>query len=176
MLARRPAPLGVSYIHKRLAGAPDQHLLSSKPPVLMSNFAHSHAPIAIFDFDGTVVDSLELVIAEYNRLAPRFRIRPLEAHALPRLRGMKPHAAMKKYGISFWKLPWLVRRMRAAMHEHTDVLQPFPEIIPTLRELARQGCRCSILSTNSERQHCALSNPQRPAALRTRGRRFEHVR
>lgn len=109
----------------------------------------SARPIAIFDFDGTIADSLDLVIKEYNRLAPRFRVRPLEAHALPRLRGMKPQAAMKEYGITFWKLPWLVRSMRAAMHTHAEALQPFPEIIPTLRALAQLGCRCSILSTNS---------------------------
>jgi phosphoglycolate phosphatase len=109
----------------------------------------ARAPIAIFDFDGTIADSLDLVIREYNRLAPRFRVRPLEAQALPRLRAMKPQAAMKEYGISFWKLPWLVRSMRSAMHAHAEALQPFPDIIPTLRALARQGCRCSILSTNS---------------------------
>jgi phosphoglycolate phosphatase len=109
----------------------------------------ARAPIAIFDFDGTIADSLDLVITEYNRLAPRFRVRALEAHALPRLRGMKPQAAMKEYGISFWKLPWLVRSMRAAMHAHAEALQPFPAIIPTLHALAQRGCRCSILSTNS---------------------------
>jgi phosphoglycolate phosphatase len=109
----------------------------------------ARAPIAIFDFDGTIADSLELVITEYNRLAPRFRVRPLDTQALPRLRAMKPQAAMKEYGISFWKLPWLVRSMRNAMHAHAEALQPFPDIIPTLRALAQLGCRCSILSTNS---------------------------
>lgn len=115
----------------------------------MSNAMSARAPIAIFDFDGTIADSLDLVIKEYNRLAPRFRVRPLEAQALPRLRTMKPQAAMAEYGISFWKLPWLVRSMRAAMHAHAEALQPFPAIIPTLRALAEHGCRCSILSTNS---------------------------
>ena len=115
----------------------------------MPSLTQSRPPIAIFDFDGTLADSLDLAITEYNRLAPRFRVRTLEMHALPRLRAMKPQAVMKEYGISFWKLPWLVRSMRSAMHAHAEALQPFPDIIPTLRALERQGCRCSILSTNS---------------------------
>jgi phosphoglycolate phosphatase-like HAD superfamily hydrolase len=109
----------------------------------------NHAPMAIFDFDGTIADSLDLAIAEYNRLAPRFRVRPLSTEALPRLRAMKAQAVMKEYGVSYWKLPFLVRSMRAAMREHAGALRPFPDIISTLRALAGQGCRCSILSTNS---------------------------
>jgi phosphoglycolate phosphatase len=115
----------------------------------MPSLTQSRPPIAIFDFDGTLADSLDLAITEYNRLAPRFRVRTLEMHALPRLRAMKPQAVMKEYGISFWKLPWLVRSMRSAMHARAEALRPFPEVIPMLRALAERGCRCSILSTNS---------------------------
>ena len=49
----------------------------------------SSSPVAIFDFDGTIADSLELVLSEYNRLAPRFRAKPIDRDDLPRVRRMK---------------------------------------------------------------------------------------
>jgi beta-phosphoglucomutase-like phosphatase (HAD superfamily) len=42
--------------------------------------------IAIFDFDGTIADSRDFVLAQYNRLAPRFRVKPVVREELPRLR------------------------------------------------------------------------------------------
>jgi phosphoglycolate phosphatase len=106
-------------------------------------------PVAIFDFDGTIADSLELVVAEYNRIAPRFRVKPLEPAELPRLRKLKPRAVMQEHGISLWKLPWLVSSMRAAMHAHVEGLEPHLGMPKALRALSKAGCRCTILSTNS---------------------------
>lgn len=106
-------------------------------------------PIAIFDFDGTLADSLELVINEYNRIAPRFRVKPINRNDLPRLRQLKARAAMNEHDVSFWKLPFLVSAMRSAMHAHVDGLLPYDGIADALRKLAASRVRCSILSTNS---------------------------
>ena len=108
------------------------------------------APIAIFDFDGTLADSLELVITEYNRIAPRFRAKAIDRKELPRLRKLKAGLVMKEHNISFWKLPLLVSSMRSAMHAHVDGLKPYDGIGQALHTLAASGCRCSILSTNSK--------------------------
>lgn len=105
--------------------------------------------VAIFDFDGTIADSLELVISEYNRMAPRFRTKTVDREDLPRLRKMGAGAAMKEHDVSFWKLPMLVSSMRAAMHAHVDGLKPYAGVAEALHALAQAGCRCSILSTNS---------------------------
>lgn len=115
----------------------------------MPNPSASSTPVAIFDFDGTLADSLELVISEYNRIAPRFRVKPIERKDLPRLRQLKARAAMNEHNVSFWKLPFLVSTMRSAMHAHVDGLHPYEGIPEALRQLAASGCRCSILSTNS---------------------------
>lgn len=111
--------------------------------------ASSRSPIAIFDFDGTLADSLELVINEYNKVAPRFRAKQVDRRELPRLRKLKAGPAMKEHNISFWKLPLLVSVMRSAMHAHVDGLRPYDGIGPALHALSAAGCRCSILSTNS---------------------------
>ena len=106
-------------------------------------------PTAIFDFDGTIADSLELAIAAYNRLAPRFGVKTVEPSELPRLRLLSGKEVLREHGVVFWKLPFLVRSMRLALREHMDTLQPLPNVAPALRALAAAGVRCCILSTNS---------------------------
>ena len=108
-------------------------------------------PIVIFDFDGTLADSLQLVIQEYNRLAPRYRVKRVDIAELPRLRAMKPSAILREHNITFWKLPIMFSHMRLVMHGHADALQPFTGIAEALRGLASAGVRCNVLSTNSSK-------------------------
>lgn len=111
----------------------------------------SEAQVAIFDFDGTIVDSLEQAITAYNQLAPRFFVKPIDRHDVPRLRTLGARTAMREHGVSWWKLPFLVRSMRSALHEHVDGLQAFPGMADALRGLVARGHRLCILSTNSNR-------------------------
>lgn len=106
-------------------------------------------PVAIFDFDGTLADSLDLALDAYNRVAPRLRAKPIDRADLPRLRALPPREAMAEYDVSPWKLPLLVAGVRSAMRAHVDRLEPFAGVGEALRALVRAGCRCSVLSTNS---------------------------
>ena len=100
-------------------------------------------PIAIFDFDGTLADSLDVVIDEYNRLAPRFRVKPIDRRELARLRTLKGPAALREHNVSFWKLPFLVHSMRSALHARVADLKPFVGIPDALHALTRAGCHAA---------------------------------
>jgi phosphoglycolate phosphatase len=106
-------------------------------------------PIAIFDFDGTIADSLTLAIEQYNLIAPRFRTRPIDVAELPRLRRLGAAAAMREHGISLWKVPLLVRSMRKALHAHLDAISPAPGVVDAIRALHGAAVPCSVLSTNT---------------------------
>jgi phosphoglycolate phosphatase len=106
-------------------------------------------PIAVFDFDGTIVDSLDVMIDEYNRVAARFRVKPLNRADMPRLRSLRANEALKEHNVSFWKLPFLVHTMRGAMRRHLASLPACEGMLPALRALVQAGGRCSVLSTNS---------------------------
>ena len=106
--------------------------------------------MVIFDFDGTIADSQEHVIAEYNRIAPRFRVKPIDPAELPRLRALSGPVAMKEHGVTFWKLPLIVSTMRRALRNHAAGLEPHRGVADALRALAASGCRLGILSTNSK--------------------------
>ncbi|MFT3928075.1 MAG: HAD-IA family hydrolase [Myxococcales bacterium] len=124
--------------------------------------------IAIFDFDGTLADSLDVVIDEYNRLAPRFRVKAIDRRQLPRLRTLGGRAALREHDVSLWKLPFLAHTMRRALRAHVAKLSPVHGIVDALRALELTGCRFSILSTNSE--------PNIAAFLRAQDlRMFQHI-
>jgi phosphoglycolate phosphatase len=104
---------------------------------------------AIFDFDGTLANSLDIVIDEYNQLAPRFRVKPIDRADLTRLRTLGGRAALREHNVSFWKVPFLTFAMRRALQRRVAEVQPIAGVPEALRALQEQDYPCSILSTNS---------------------------
>jgi len=109
----------------------------------------STGPSVIFDFDGTIADSREVVLAEYNAIAPRLRTRRIERHELERLQRLPPKEALNEYGIPWWKLPVLVYAVRRALRAQVLNIELCPGMRGVLEGLRDRGVRCSVLSTNS---------------------------
>lgn len=107
--------------------------------------------VVFFDFDGTIADSLDVTIDTYNKIAPRYRLKPIVREELPRLRTLGARAAMQEHNVTFWKLPLIMGSMRRALSAHVDALEPFAGVPQMLRELSRVPHRLGILSSNSTR-------------------------
>lgn len=103
----------------------------------------------IFDFDGTLADSREVVLAAYNAIAPRLRVRPVKRDELTRLQSLPPREALREYSVSWWKLPLLVHAVRRALRDEVLRIEPCAGVGALLRSLAARGVRCSVLSTNA---------------------------
>jgi len=104
--------------------------------------------LAIWDFDGTVVDSRALMLAIFNRLAPEFRYRPV--HDPESVRSLTTRQFLRLHGISLWRLPRLVRRFHAAAAEEAETLKLYPGLLDALTGLCTAGLRLGILSSNKE--------------------------
>jgi phosphoglycolate phosphatase len=104
--------------------------------------------IVIWDFDGTLVDSLTSAVGIFNRLAPELGHRPVED--LGAARALTTRQFLRHHGISFWRLPRLVRRFKAAASEEAEQLKMFPGLAAMLAELHAKGIRLGILSSNTE--------------------------
>jgi phosphoglycolate phosphatase-like HAD superfamily hydrolase len=105
--------------------------------------------VVLFDFDGTIADSFELVLAQYNQLAPLFRARAVDRAELPRLRKLAVPEIMREHRVTYWKLPFLVWSMRRRLHAHVAEVSPCAGVVEALRTLRAAGVRSSVLSTNS---------------------------
>ena len=104
--------------------------------------------LVVWDFDGTLADSLAASVDLFNRLAPEMGFRPITDPVAAR--ALTTRQFLKLHGISMWRLPKLVRRFQAAAADHADQLSLFPGLPPVLRELRSRGSRLGILSSNRE--------------------------
>jgi phosphoglycolate phosphatase len=59
--------------------------------------------LVVWDFDGTLADSLPAAVGIFNRLAPELGFRPVED--LSAARSLTTRQFLRRHGVSFWRLP-----------------------------------------------------------------------
>lgn len=106
-------------------------------------------PLAIFDFDGTLANSLPCFLEIMRRLSDQHGFRRIEDHELETLRTADTRQFLKHIGIPFWKLPLLVLQVRSAMTEVAHEVPLFPGIVEFLDQLTAAGIELAIVSSNS---------------------------
>ena len=110
----------------------------------------------IFDFDGTIGDSQSLIV---KTLQDTMRARKLEVksdEACAKTIGLRlDEAFISLFGMSAEEGMECAATYREIFldNKKTLIVQPFPHVIETLRELHRQGF---ILGMASSRNHCSL--------------------
>ena len=104
--------------------------------------------LVVWDFDGTLADSLPAAIGIFNRLAPEMGFRPLDD--VTAARGMSMRQLLRQQGISLWRLPRLVRRYHDAAAEDADKLKLAAGLPAALAAIAGSGVRLGVLSSNRE--------------------------
>jgi phosphoglycolate phosphatase len=110
--------------------------------------------VVIFDFDGTLADTIKLAVQLYNDHAAHFGAQPIAESELPELRllisnnGYK--AALKKKNIRIARLPAMVVTISREMKSHIHEVRPYEGIIVALEELKAKGYRLGVLTSNQE--------------------------
>jgi phosphoglycolate phosphatase len=103
----------------------------------------------IFDFDGTLADSMHILVEITNELANEFGYRPVTPQQITDLQKLSSRQILKMSGISLWQIPFLMRRFRLAFRQKIHEVKLFPEIVPTLKSLKLSGYKLGIVSSNS---------------------------
>jgi phosphoglycolate phosphatase len=104
--------------------------------------------LVVWDFDGTLADSLPSAVVIFNRLAAELGYRPLAD--VQAARGTPMRRLLKQQGISLWRLPRLVKMYRAAAAEEADQLKLFVGLPAALAAMAATGVQLGVLSSNHE--------------------------
>jgi phosphoglycolate phosphatase-like HAD superfamily hydrolase len=103
----------------------------------------------IFDFDGTIADSFEVIVSIIKKLT---HVRgDLDESAIYELRQESIPAIMKKLNIHSWQLPVLLLRGRYMMKHQMKEIKLFEGMVKTLEELHAEGHNLFIVSSNSSR-------------------------
>ncbi|MFA5136441.1 MAG: HAD hydrolase-like protein [Patescibacteria group bacterium] len=102
----------------------------------------------LFDFDGTVADSVPWIVKTLNYLAPDFGFQPISDKEYEECRSYTIHGLIKKFNVPLYKLPFYIVRTRK---ELTDVIPKMGLCIgirSVLYKLKKDGMRLAIVSSS----------------------------
>lgn len=112
----------------------------------------------IFDFDGTIADSMQLSKAIYNTIAPEFGYRQVKDSEWEQLRRSRPQDLLREYGMTFSKMARFAFRVRKEIRGRISEIQLFNGMATVLQQLASDQYRLGIISSNAvENLHCFLT-------------------
>jgi len=103
----------------------------------------------IFDFDGTIADSFEVIVSIIKKLT---HVRgDFDEAAINELRKQPVKSIMKRLKVRSWQLPLLLLRGRRLMKLRINEIKLFGGMAKTIEELHAEGHNLFIVSSNSPR-------------------------
>jgi phosphoglycolate phosphatase len=105
----------------------------------------------IFDFDGTLADTLHIAVSVFRELAPKRKT--ISDSTVEKLRSLPAKEAMHAAGVRWWNLPYLAYRARKSVRNHmvTGNVKTFAGITAVLSGLQERGYRLIVVSSNSHK-------------------------
>lgn len=110
----------------------------------------SNIKYIIFDFDGTIADTIDMTLNIYNRIAPEYNCKPVNDEDLKRIRSGKPQEFLKEYRVTAFKLVLILLRIRKELSKQIPEFKLVKDIKDSLWKLKNKGLRLGILTSNSK--------------------------
>ena len=107
------------------------------------------ARTVIFDFDGTLVDSLEVGFQACNVVGPRFGVRTVDRAEADTFREMSTREMFEHLEVPLRKVPRLVLAVREEMARKMPSVALFDGIAGCLGQLRECGIGLGVVSSNS---------------------------
>lgn len=101
----------------------------------------------IFDFDGTLVDSMQLYVRGFNEVGADFGLPKIDRNNLQEMKQSSVKDLMKKYGIGPLKLAKLIFTVNKNIRQEIAEVEFFPKIKTLLIELSKKY-QLGILTSN----------------------------
>lgn len=106
--------------------------------------------VILFDFDGTLADTLDAIVRITNRLSSEFGYKPASPEDIVRLKQLTSREVIRQSGVSVFKLPFLLRKVRSELNQEIHLLAPISGIRDVLLELKAQGNQLGIVTSNAQ--------------------------
>lgn len=107
--------------------------------------------ILLFDFDGTLADTLPTVIAISNRLAPQYGYAPTTSAEVEQLRNTSSRDILRSSRVARWHVPCLLWRLSRELRSELASIGWIPGIQPALIQLQQDHHLLGIVTSNSAR-------------------------
>ncbi len=99
----------------------------------------------IFDFDGTLADTISVGLHLINSHSEVFKYNKIDREKHNHLSAFE---VVKLMGVKYWKLPYLMYYLRKKLGESSSQIQIFPGVKEMLTNLRDSGYELGILTSN----------------------------
>jgi len=113
-------------------------------------------PYLLFDFDGTIADSIHPLFEMLNRMAPSLNIGPVTWEEFDRLRDLSPRQILKELKIPLYMMPKLIRMVLEEYRDIISHLQPCEGVLELLSNLKERNIPHALLSSNADQNLAAF--------------------
>lgn len=113
----------------------------------------------LFDFDGTLAETMMLIHTVFNRLSGIYGYRHLPADEIEKVRHLTIHEFIEHAGMALWKVPVVAIHARRLMHRDMHEIHPPAGLVDVLTRIHESGrYHMDILTSNrSKNVHKFLS-------------------
>lgn len=123
--------------------------------------------LAIFDFDGTLADTVTWFAGVVNHVADRYGFKRVEERDHQTLRGYAPRRLLEVLGVPLWKVPVIAYYLRMLLARDIDTISLFEGVDTLLQTLSREGVMLAVVSSNSEENVRRVLGPTNVALIET---------
>ncbi|MDT3766171.1 HAD-IA family hydrolase [Priestia filamentosa] len=104
----------------------------------------------ICDFDGTIVDSAQLVYDLFNKFSDKYNYDKMPQEEMEYIRSITFKERFKQYNVSFIKVPRLVMDVVKEYKKSVPFLKVNMEMKEVLKDLKNKGIKLVLISANSK--------------------------
>ncbi|PAC27328.1 HAD hydrolase-like protein [Flectobacillus sp. BAB-3569] len=104
----------------------------------------------IFDFDGTIANSVPIFLKIYNELATEKNFKLISAETIPQIRHLSYLKRAEYLGIPLYQIPFIIPVLYKKYKQNIQFLQAYDGIFDFLTTLQQQGFTLDIVSSNSK--------------------------
>ena len=121
--------------------------------------------LIIFDFDGTLADTITWFSESINLAAEKYNFRKLTGEEMEELRGKETKEILSYLGISWWKIPFIASYMRQLMAEKISSIYLFDRVELLLNQLSDKNYKLAVVSSNSLHNVSQVLGPKNMALI-----------
>ena len=109
-------------------------------------------PTILFDFDGTLAETMMLIHNVFNQLSPLYGYRHMPEEEIEANRHRNVHEFIEHVGISIWKVPFIAIHARRLMHGDIHEMHPPRGLVDVLTKIHNSGrYHMDILTSNRKK-------------------------